>query len=158
LGALVLVGCGHDKPSAPIVKQPTLPAGTPAADTPEHLVERWLTAYSYFVPREYDTLLTGDFHYHFSAVMDPGLVTQYGNTGWDKAHEAVSERHLGTGFPNSLGTYVPPASQVTFALIQPTVSADPSHADSAAWYIRVGVSDVRMEIVVPSGTDESIYN
>jgi len=155
--AVSSVGCGGDKHVTPIVIPPPLPAGTPENTSPDSTVRRLMTAYQYEAPVEYDTLLTADFHYQFSAQTDPALAALYGNA-WGKPNEGRSFVHLTTGFTNSGGTYVPKASSITASLVNDVVGNDTTHADSTTWYRAVSVAALNINIDVLTGSGSTTYN
>ena len=155
--ALTSLGCGGDHHVAPVVAGPKLPAGAPENTSPDSTVQRLMIAYQYMVPAEYDTLLTSDFHYRFSAQTDPGLVALYG-AAWGKVDEAQSLTHLVHGFTNGQGVYVSPASSITTALTNDVVGDDTSHTDSTAWYRAVNVAVLSIDIDVPTPSGGAVYN
>jgi len=151
--ALAFAGCGGSHSTAPIVKAPHLPVGTPGNTAPDSTVLRWVAAYAATAEPEYDSLLASDFHYRFSPQTDPALVTQYGNN-WGKVDESTSYHHALHGFSNSSGTYVPPFVNVTGNAQGLSMNADPDHADSTSWYQLVEVVQLSFDIDVsdPGGT------
>jgi hypothetical protein len=155
--ALVALGCGSSHRMAPIVAGPKLPDGTPDNTTPDGTVVRLMTAYQYMAPGEYDTLLTSDFHYRFSAQSDPALVSYYGST-WGKADEGASFGHLLHGFTNTQGVYVSKATSITYQLVNDVVVNDTTHADSTAWYQAVSVSSLNIAIDVLVTGGSTTYN
>ncbi len=156
--ALAATGCGTNHSVAPIVAGPKLPAGTPENTSPDSTVRRLMVAYQYMVPAEYDTLLTSDFHYHFSAQTDPLLVSEFGTTLWGKVDEAHSFAHLTAGFTNAVGTYVSPSSSITTSLTNDVVGNDTTHADSTTWYRTVNVAVLSIDIDVPTAGGGATYN
>lgn len=155
--ALAALGCGSSHHMAPIVAGPKLPDGTPDNTTPDGTVVRFMTAYQYEVPSEYDTLLTSDFHYRFSSQADPLLVSEFG-TMWGKADEGASFSHLIHGFTNAQGAYVPKAISITYQLVNDVVGNDTTHADSTTWYQAVSVSSLNIAIDVLVSGGSTTYN
>jgi len=155
--ALALFGCGSNHHVAPIIAGPKLPVGTPENTSPDSTVQRLMVAYQYMAPGEYDTLLTSDFHYHFSAQTDPALVSQYGNT-WGKVDEGQSMTHLTQGFTNAHGVMVPKASSITSSINGDAVGTDTTHSDSTSWYRAVSVTALLISIDVPSAGGGATYN
>src|SRR5262245_246632 len=102
---LLLSGCGGgDKSTKPVVPHDGLPNGTPAADSPIHLVERLEATLDSQVEAQYALLLTDDFRYQFSAASDPVLVDQFPD--WNRTDEVAAITHLFDGFENSMGQAV----------------------------------------------------
>jgi len=155
--ALAFAGCGGSHSTAPIVKYPPLPVGTPGNSAPDSTVLRWVAAYAAKVEPDYDSLLTSNFHYHFSAQTDPILVDQYGN-GWGKVDESTSYRHQLRGFTNSQGRYVSPIVAIVADAGNLAVNADAAHADSVAWYASVSVARLNLSLDVNSEGASVTYN
>jgi hypothetical protein len=154
----VLAGCGGSNPfHPPIDNQHTLPGDVPQNDTPQNTMIRFQKAYQYQDITQYANLLTADFRYTFSVQSDPTLAQTYGNN-WGKDDETESAKHLLTGFTNSSGTYVPPASNISISFINDQYYPDPLHSDSTSYYVYCPVSTVNLNIDVPSGDGTTTYN
>ena len=127
---LVLAGCGggDQGPTRPAPVDDGLPAGTPAADSPEHLVQRLEKSWEFGVEAQYALLLSADFRYNFSASADPVLVSQYPN--WTRVDEIASLTHLFHGFVREDGSPVPGMSRMDMTPTGVSVENDPDHADS----------------------------
>jgi len=153
--AACLAGCGAFAPE-PIHPPPPPP---PAQNsTPQGAILRLQRAYGYQDLTDYASLLTADFRYTFSAQSDPKLVSTYGNN-WGKDDEYESAKHLLTGFTNTQGVYVPPASRIVVQFVNDQYYPDPAHADSGAWYVYCPVTDVNLTIDVPvGGGDVTTYD
>jgi hypothetical protein len=155
--ALSATGCGGSHSTAPVVRAPHLPIGTPGNSAPDSTVMRWVAAYAAMVESEYDSLLTSDFHYRFSAQTDPQLATVYGN-GWGKFDEMTAYHHELNGFTNSSSEYVSPMIAIVGDAVNVQVYTDAAHPDSDAWYKYVPVTslDLAMDVNTSSGT--TTYN
>jgi hypothetical protein len=155
---VVLAGCGGgDKSTKPVVPSDGLPAGTPKADSPVHLMTRLEATFDSQVEAQYALLLTDDFQYKFSAASDPALVDLYPN--WTKADEVASITHLFDGFENSSGTTIQGASHIDLTFNGVQQGTDLDHADSTAQYQRIVVTGLDGTIEVPqAGTDPAFYN
>lgn len=116
--------------------------------TPQGAILRLQRAYEREDAIEYPRLLTADFRYTFSAQSDQALVTQYG-LNWGKDDETQSAEHLFSGFVNSQGNAVPPASRIQVNFINDQYYPDPAHSDSSAWYVYCPVTNVNLTIDVP---------
>jgi len=157
LAMLVLAGCGGSHSTAPIVKYPTLPVGTPGNSAPDSTVLRWVAAYAAMVEPEYDSLLTSDFHYRFSAQTDQDLVNLYGNA-WGKVDETTSYHHELRGFTNAQGRYYSPIVAIVADAQTIGVNVDAAHADSVAWYKSVAVASLSLAMDVNSDIGPTTYN
>jgi hypothetical protein len=155
--AFLIAGCGGgDKSTKPVTPADGLPAGTPAANSPMNLMQRFEATWKSQVESQYAPLLSDDFRYVFSVAADPVLANQYPN--WSKADEEASTRHLFDGFRNSVGDSVPGASRIDFTLTGMSQGIDFSHPDSTTQYQRVIVTAVDMTIDVPqAGADPIQY-
>ena len=155
---VVLAGCGGgDKSTKPVVPSDGLPAGTPKADSPMHLMTRLEATFDWQVEPQYALLLTDDFKYKFSAASDPVLVDLYPN--WSKVDEVASITHLFDGFENSEGTTIQGASHIDLTLTGVQQVQDIDHADSTAQYQKIVVTALDGTIEVPqAGTDPAFYN
>jgi len=151
--ALALAGCGGDDgPTACNCGNPDpLPPGTPANDTPEHLMTRFEAAYENQVLEGFAPLLTADFRFHFSNQTDPALVSQYGDN-WRKDDELTSTENLFEGFTNENGDHVPGATSLQLTLSSMGIVGDPDHADSTTHYKLATVANASLQLQVP-GTD-----
>ncbi len=152
----VLSGCGAN-PFKPPVDKNHIPATVPQNDTPQNTMLRFKAAYQYQDITVYKSLLSADFRYTFSAQTDPALVTLYGNN-WGKDDEVESAQHLLTGFTNSQGTYVAPASSITLSFATDQYLPDPTHSDSAAYYDYTPIANVSLDIDVPTTSGTTTYN
>src|SRR5689334_21975071 len=152
LFVLVVAGCAFHPPDVGEKVDPI-----PEADSPQNLVVRFERVYEQQSLVLYEPLLTSDFRYTFSAASDPTLVAQYGNN-WGKDDETETTKHLFEGFTNSAGDPVPAASKIDMTLSGVQYAPDPFHADSAAYYQKVVLSSVVMEIDVPASPDPIVYN
>jgi len=154
----VLAGCGGGNPfKPPVDDKHTIPGTTPPNNTPQNTMLRFQAAYQYQDITTYKNLLTADFRYTFSQQSDPSLVTLYGNN-WGKDDETESATHLLTGFTNSGGTYVAPASAITMAFINDQYYTDPAHSDSARFYDYTPITTVNLNIDVPTSDGGTTYN
>jgi hypothetical protein len=133
---LLLAGCGGDESTRPVVPANGLPAGTPAADSPAHLMQRFEATWDSQAGAQYALLLTEDFRFHFSETWDFDLVDAYGDT-WDKASEDTAASNLFDGFRLADGTFVPGAKTVDLFRTEAIYEPDPAHPDSTAHYQRV---------------------
>jgi len=154
---LLLAGCGGgDKTTKPVLPSDGLPAGTPAADSPTHLIQRFEATWEYEVEAQYALLLTDDFRFKFSAAADPELVDRYPN--WGRVDDIASTTHLFDGFENSTGTAVPGASHIDLTLTGVSQGPDFDHADSTAQYQKIVATVMFGEITVPVPPDEIVYS
>jgi len=156
----VLTGCGGGNPFHPPVDNVhTLPPETPLNDTPQNTMIRFQRAYDHQDITSYKNLLSSDFRYTFSAQTDQNLVNQYGNN-WGKDDETESAQHLLTGFTNSLGKYVGPASNIVISFNGDQYLQDFQHGtDSTSFYAYVPVTQVLLAIDVSDPTSGTItYN
>lgn len=154
LAASLLLGCGKTNnpvsPAAPVVT-PGLPDSVPQATTPALLLARLEAALELRHVGEYDSLLTVDFRFQFSADSDPALVAQYGNL-WDRQDELASFGHLVTGFTDEQSTYQFPATRIHMSLGGTSIVDDPDHADSTAHYRLAIVPSLHAGIELSDGT------
>lgn len=150
---LILAGCGggHDSPTKPVPPSDGLPAGTPAADSPDHLVQRLEKTWEFGVESQYSLLLSEDFRYHFSADADPKLADMYGEN-WTRVDEIAALTHLFHGFTRS-GVPIPAANRIDMTLTGVSIANDPDHADSTAHYRKcvIALLDMQLDIPGPSG-------
>jgi hypothetical protein len=154
----VLVGCGGgDKTTKPIVPSDGLPAGTPAADSPEHLAMRLEATWENEVEAEYAKLLTDDFRFHFSLASDPLLAAAYGDN-WKRADEIDALTHLFHGFRNADSDTIPGANSIALSLIGVQYGNDPDHPDSTAQYRKVVITTLDGSIEVPNPPSEPIVH
>jgi len=154
----VLSGCGGGNPFHPPVDNVhTLPNDTPLNDTPQNTMLRFQKAYQYQDITAYTGLLTSDFRYTFSKQSDPLLDAQYGSN-WGKDDETESTKHLLTGFTNTSGTFIFPASNITISFVNDQYYPDPLHSDSTSYYVYCPVSTVNLAIDVPSGAGTTTFN
>ncbi len=154
----VLSGCGGNPFTPKIDPIHTLPKDAPPNDSPQNTMIRFQEAYQYQDIGQYTGLLTADFRYTFSAQSDGNLVTLYGNN-WGKDDESESAKHLLTGFTNSVGTYYPPANNISIQFINDQYYQWPLHADSTSFYVYCPVSTVNLNIDVPvDGGGSTTYN
>jgi hypothetical protein len=154
----VLAGCGGNPFTPPKDPKNTLPPDTPLNDTPQNTMIRLQRAYQYQDITNYKNLLSADFRYTFSQATDPTLVTQYG-TNWGKDDEVESAQHLLTGFTNSLGQYVGPASNIAISFNGDSYLQDPQYStDSSAYHAYVPVTQVLLAIDVTTSTGSTTYN
>lgn len=155
----VLAGCGSNPFNPPIDPggDGHVPGDTPDNNSPQNLVIRFEKTYEFQDLPNYEKLLTSDFRYTFSSASDPGLVAQYGNN-WGKDDEVESSKHLFEGFTNSTGDVIPAASKIDMTLSGIQYGTDPFHSDSTAYYQKVVLSSVVMEIDVPATPEPIVYN
>jgi hypothetical protein len=142
----------HDLPTPP----DGLPVGTPQADSPQNFALRLEATWESQVVNEYAKLITGDFRYHFSVQTDPMLVDRYPNWGFDD--EVESTKHLFEGFTNTSGEAVPAANRIDLTLSGLSYQADFEHADSAAYYQKVVITNLGAVIEVPGYTEPITYD
>ena len=157
--AFLLAGCGGDNSTAPVVPPSDgLPAGTPKADSPAHLMERFEKTWEFKSEAQYALLLSEDFRFHFSAASDPVLVDHYGDN-WRKADEVAAITNLFHGFANEFGEQVPKASTIDMTLYGVQyLSSDPDHPDSTAHYRKVIVTSMDMNIEVAASPEPILYH
>ena len=153
-----LAGCGGgDKSTKPVVPPSDgLPAGTPAADSPLNLAKRLEATWENRGEAEYGKLLSADFRYQFSLASDPLLVNMYPN--WNRTDEIAALTHLFHGFTNEQGTTIPAASRIDMTPTGVQVGSDPDHPDSSAQYQRMVVTNLEIQVEVPSGYEPVTYN
>jgi len=155
---LLLAGCGGgDKTTKPIVPSDGLPAGTPAADTPQHLTARLEATWESQVEAEYAKLLTEDFRFHFSLASDPTLAAIYGDN-WKRADEIDALTHLFHGFTNAVSDTILGASTIDLTLVGVQYTSDLDHADSTAQYKKVVITSFEGTIEVPTAPEPSVYS
>ncbi len=128
-----------------ITQQPVPP---PLNSTPQGAILRLQRLYENQDAVNYAALLTADFRYTFSAQSDPALATTWG-TNWGKIDEVDSAEHLFSGFVNTEGKAVPPATRIQVNFVNDQYYPDPVHADSGAWYVYCPVTNVNLTIDVP---------
>ena len=147
---LVVAGCGGgNKSTDPVPEE--LPAGTPQADSPPHLVQRFEATWEAQALNQYALLLTEDFRFEFSNAADPGLVVTYGDH-WKKADEVAAITQLFDGFTPLGGTYIPGASTIRITLPPLSFDPDPDHPDSTTHYREVSLGTFAMIVdVAPAG-------
>jgi 5-keto 4-deoxyuronate isomerase len=135
---------------------PTLPAGTPKPDSPEHLVARLDATWEAKELTEYVKLLTDDFRFRFSIQTDPSLVDQYGNN-WDRDDEVAALTHLFEGFTDTDGNPIPAASRIDLTWTGVSDQDDFQHADSTAHYRKLVVLNLDGTFEVPGSVETFVY-
>jgi hypothetical protein len=153
-----LAGCsGDDKTTKPVVQSDGLPAGTPQADSPQHLATRLEATWESQVEGEYGKLLSDDFRFHFSLNSDPELVNQYGDN-WKRADEIAAFTHLFHGFMNTGGMSIPGASRIDLTLTGSSYGNDFDHGDSTAQYRHLVVTNFDLQVEVPTVPEPVLYS
>jgi len=154
---LILAGCGggNDSPTKPAPVDDGLPTGTPAADSPDHLVQRLEKTWEFGVESQYALLLAGDFRYHFSLSADPLLANMYGEN-WTRVDEIAALTHLFHGFRNTNGDSIQGASRIDMTPTGVNVVNDPDHPDSTTQYRKCVVTSLDITIEIPSGGFEPV--
>jgi hypothetical protein len=152
---LTMVTAGCSGKSSHVVAPPVgLPAGTPEADSPEHLAARLTATWNAQMVSEYDRLLTDDFRFHFSPVIDPDLYTQF-ELGWPRASEVTAVNHLFNGYTDPVYGRVLGASSIAMTFNGVQVFDDTTHADSVAYYKRIRITSMSVTLTFPaSGTPD----
>jgi hypothetical protein len=154
----LLTGCGDDKATNPAPPSDGLPSGTPKADSPAHLMERFEKTWEFESEAQYALLLSDDFRFHFSPASDPDLVNQYGEN-WRKTNEVAAIMNLFHGFVNGMGEQVPGAIRFDMSLTGVQyLGNDPDHPDSTAQYQKVIVSNLDMLFEVPLSPEPIQYH
>jgi hypothetical protein len=135
-----------DPPPPPNPPDPP-PPPSPEPTDPVTAVFRLLDAYDSEDLTDYARTLTQDFRFRFSSDSDPDLASAYGNS-WDRALELRSTQNFFSGYTNEDGDPIPGATSIEVDSFEPTVETDPNHSDSTAWYARITVSRLRMDITI----------
>jgi hypothetical protein len=151
----VLAGCSSNPFTPPIDDGGGLPPNTPLNDSPQNTMLRFVATFKNLVKADYEKLFTSDFRFSFSSRSDPDLATEYGDS-WGKDDEIESTGHLFEGFTDQDGEFQEPATSITLTLDGATYIPDPTKPDSGAYYMKVIVPAVNLNIVLSNGDEFQI--